>query len=72
MVSKWAQNGFLGVDIERATTLAVAKIFNKKAIGLLNLSDHLIQGDTVYSYTEDREDINNVKINHSLSGHLTK
>jgi len=57
MVSKWASNGFLGADMETATTLAVAKKFNKKAIGLLNLSDHLIQGDTLYSYTKDREEL---------------
>jgi len=54
-VNKWASSGHLGVDMETATTLAVAKRFNKKAISLLNLSDHLIQGDTLYSYTKDRE-----------------
>lgn len=55
MVKKWSDNGYTGVDMETATTLAVAKKLNKKAIGLLNLSDHLIQGDTIYSYTKERE-----------------
>ncbi|MFL2132158.1 nucleoside phosphorylase [Ruoffia sp. FAM 20858] len=52
MVNKWSDNGYTGVDMETATTLAVAKKLNKKAIGLLNLSDHLTQGDTIYSYDE--------------------
>ncbi|MCT2536262.1 uridine phosphorylase [Aquibacillus koreensis] len=55
MVNGWADKGYLGVDMETATTLAIAKKFNKKAIGLLNLSDHIIKGDTLYSYTEERE-----------------
>ena len=55
MINEWALNGHIGVDMETATTLAVAKRFNKKAIGLLNLSDHLIAGDTLYSYTKERE-----------------
>jgi purine-nucleoside phosphorylase len=55
MIKEWSLNGHMGVDMETATTLAVAKKFNKKAIGLLNLSDHLIQGDTLYSYIEERE-----------------
>lgn len=55
MVSGWANKGYIGVDMETATTLAIANKFNKKAIGLLNLSDHIIKGDTLYSYTEERE-----------------
>ncbi|MFE8699769.1 uridine phosphorylase [Cytobacillus sp. FJAT-54145] len=57
MINHWASKGHVGVDMETATTLAIAKRFNKKAIGLLNLSDHLIQGDTLYSYTKEREKI---------------
>jgi len=55
MINQWMLRGHLGVDMESATTLAVAKKFNKQAICLLNCSDHLIQGDTVYSYTKERE-----------------
>lgn len=47
--------GHLGVDMETATTLAVARKFNRSAIGLLNLSDHIIQGDTLYSYSKERD-----------------
>lgn len=57
MINEWALNGFLGIDMETATTLAIAKKFNKKAISLMNLSDHLIKGDTLYSYTKEREEI---------------
>jgi purine-nucleoside phosphorylase len=55
MVNEWALKGHIGVDMETATTLAVAKKFNKMAIGLLNISDHLLHGDTLYSYTKERE-----------------
>lgn len=55
MVKEWALKGYDGVDMETATTLAIAHKFNKKAISLLNLSDHIINGDTLYSYTKDRE-----------------
>jgi purine-nucleoside phosphorylase len=57
MVQEWAKHGHIGVDMETATTLAVAAKFNKKAIGLLNLSDHIIKGDTFYSPNEIREEV---------------
>lgn len=57
IVENWALNDHIGVDMETAATLAVAKKFNKRAVGLLNLSDHLIQGDTLYAYTKEREQI---------------
>ncbi|QCR30731.1 uridine phosphorylase [Lysinibacillus sp. SGAir0095] len=55
MINEWASNGHLGVDMETAATLSAAKRFDKKAIALLNLSDHLIVGDSLYSYTKERE-----------------
>lgn len=57
MVKGWAERGYIGVDMETATTLAVAKKFNKKAVGLLNLSDHIIKGETFYSGDEKRDEI---------------
>ncbi|PDM38723.1 uridine phosphorylase, partial [Parageobacillus yumthangensis] len=57
MVQKWAKSGHIGVDMETATTLAVARKFNKKAIGLLNLSDHIIKRDTFYSPNKRRDEI---------------
>ncbi|MFP7159412.1 hypothetical protein SFC34_26515 [Priestia aryabhattai] len=47
MVKEWALKGYDGVDMETVTTLAIAHKFNKKAIGLLNLSDHIINGNTL-------------------------
>ncbi|QGQ97734.1 uridine phosphorylase [Paenibacillus psychroresistens] len=55
LIMEWAENQHVGVDMETATTLSIAKKFGKRAISLLNLSDHLIQGDTLYSYTTERE-----------------
>ncbi|WP_238446483.1 hypothetical protein [Alkalihalophilus pseudofirmus] len=55
LIKAWARKGCIGVDMETAVTIAAAKYFNKRAVGLLTLSDHLINGDTLYTYTEDRE-----------------
>ncbi|WP_029270555.1 hypothetical protein [Virgibacillus alimentarius] len=45
----------LVVDMETATTFAIAKKFSRKAIGLLNLSDYIISGDTFYSRNDNYE-----------------
>ncbi|WP_377890748.1 uridine phosphorylase [Alkalihalobacillus sp. R86527] len=55
LVQAWAEEGHIGVDMETATTYAVAKKFNRKAISLLNLSDHIIKGDTLYTNNEERD-----------------
>ncbi|WP_080846288.1 phosphorylase family protein [Cytobacillus gottheilii] len=57
MIQEWVLNGHKGVDMETAATLAAARKFGKSAVGLLNLSDQLIAGDTLYSYTLEREKI---------------
>jgi uridine phosphorylase len=57
LVKSWAEDGHLGVDMETATTFAIAKFFNRKAIGLLNLSDHIIQGETFYTRPEELDNI---------------
>lgn len=57
LVKSWSEDGHLGVDMETATTFAIAKHFNRKAIGLLNLSDHIIQGETFYKRNEDSDKI---------------
>jgi uridine phosphorylase len=49
LVQQWAKRGHAGVDMETATTLAVAKKLRKQAIGLLTLSDHIIKGDTFFT-----------------------
>ncbi|MEN2767870.1 uridine phosphorylase [Ornithinibacillus xuwenensis] len=53
LVKRWSEDGHIGVDMETATTFAIAKKFNRKAVGLLNLSDHILQGDTFYTATEE-------------------
>lgn len=57
LVEEWSNRGFIGVDMETATTFAVASKYSRRAVGLLNLSDHLIQGDTFYSRIDDYEQI---------------
>lgn len=53
IVKDWSEDGHFGVDMETATTFAIAKYFKRRAIGLLNLSDNIINGDTFYSTTEE-------------------
>lgn len=57
LVNQWAEDGHIGVDMETATTFAVAKKFNKRAISLLNLSDHIIKGDTFYYDDHERDEL---------------
>ncbi|MFD2630165.1 nucleoside phosphorylase [Oceanobacillus kapialis] len=57
MIKNWSNQGFIGVDMETATTFAIAEKYNRRAVGLLNLSDHLIQGDTFYQRPEEYEQI---------------
>ncbi|MFD1174099.1 phosphorylase family protein [Oceanobacillus picturae] len=57
LVEDWSNRGFIGVDMETATTFAIASKYNRRAVGLLNLSDHLVQGDTMYSRIADYEQI---------------
>jgi purine-nucleoside phosphorylase len=48
VVKKWQNEGFIGVDGETATTLAVAQKFNAEAISVLTCSDNLALGDNYY------------------------
>ncbi|MUK88897.1 uridine phosphorylase [Ornithinibacillus sp. L9] len=57
LVKSWSQDGHIGVDMETATTFAIARKFNRKSIGLLNLSDHIIEGDTFYSRAKHIDDV---------------
>ena len=43
--------------METSATFAIAKKFGKKAIGLLNLTDHIISGQTFYNGNEELEKI---------------
>lgn len=57
IVKGWSEEGHLGVDMETATTFAIAKYFNRSAIGLLNLTDHIIKGDTFYTTTKKTKNL---------------
>lgn len=54
-ITNWSQDGCLGVEMECGTTFAVAASFNKRAIGLFQISDHLIHGDSVFFSNEERD-----------------
>lgn len=55
IVSSWSENGYIAVDGETATTLAVAQRFEAEAVSLLTCSDNLALGDNFYEAHEDRE-----------------
>jgi purine-nucleoside phosphorylase len=54
LVEEWSSRGHLGVDGECAAAFAAARRFNAETLGLLTCSDHLIEGDTLYNYSEQR------------------
>lgn len=54
-VNLWNQHGYIGVDGETSTTLAVAQKFGAEAISLLTCSDNLALGDNVYESSDARD-----------------
>ena len=54
MVEGWAAAGHLGVDMETSTTFALAHRLGRRAIALLNLSDHVRSGDHLMNYSDAR------------------
>ncbi len=44
-----------GVDMETSATFCAGRRFGRRAVGLLNLSDHLLRGDHLMNYTDERE-----------------
>jgi len=57
VVNKWNEQGYIGVDGETATTLAVASKFNAESISLLTCSDNLALGNTFYDADETRQSL---------------
>ena len=53
-VRSWSDKGHLGVDLETAATYAIAQSFSRRAISILNLADHICEGDTLFNYTDER------------------
>jgi purine-nucleoside phosphorylase len=54
VVKKWNTQGYVGVDGETATTIAVAAKFHAESISLLTCSDNLALGDNYYESNENR------------------
>lgn len=42
-VKKWSQEGFLGIDMETATTYAMCKLLKAKSIAILKVIDNLVR-----------------------------
>ena len=42
---KWAEYGVLGVEMEAAELYTLAAIYNRKALAILTVSDHIITGE---------------------------
>ena len=57
LVRQWAQAGQVGVDMECSATFSVAAKFNRPVVGLLNLSDHLVRGDHLMNYDDERRQL---------------
>lgn len=49
MIRRWNKKSYLGVDLETATTFAVAKHFNVKRCALLRMIDNVAEGKHVES-----------------------
>ncbi|MBI4640035.1 MAG: hypothetical protein HY731_05040 [Candidatus Tectomicrobia bacterium] len=55
-IVRWNKEGFSGVDLETATTFAVAKHFGMKRGAILRLLDNLIEGHTLLALTNDERE----------------
>lgn len=53
MVESWHNAGYVSVDMETATTLAVAKHFNMSAVSMLVVWDELLRGRSFLDPLED-------------------
>ncbi|QDG51145.1 uridine phosphorylase [Persicimonas caeni] len=56
-IRRWQERGFVGVDMETATTFSVAHAYGSQAVAILNLSDHLDRGDSFFEYTDERRQL---------------
>lgn len=55
MVQRWAARGHAGVEMEVATTYAIARAFGVSAVALLNLVDNLALGHGFWDGDEERD-----------------
>lgn len=57
LVQRWAEDGQVGVDMECSATFSVAAKFDRPVVGVLNLSDHLVRGDHLMNYDDERREV---------------
>jgi uridine phosphorylase len=57
MVLRWAACGHVGVEMEAATTFAIARAFGLRAVALLNLVDNLARGHGFYDDDAARDEL---------------
>lgn len=60
----WAEYGVLGIEMETAELYTLAAKFNRKALGILTVSDHILTGEVTTS--SDREKTFNTMIQIAL------
>lgn len=56
-IQNWAQQGYIGVEMEAATTFAISNHFNVPSGSVLMIADNLIEKETVldHGYEQSRE-----------------
>ncbi len=55
MVERWAARGHVGVEMEAATTFAIARSYGLSAVALLDLVDNLARGHGFYDNDAERD-----------------
>lgn len=56
-ITRWNQQGYYGVDLETATTFAVARHFGMQRVAALALIDNLIEDHSILDVTRDQRAI---------------
>jgi len=68
LVASWSREGYDGVDMEAAATLAVAQALGSRAACLLYLYDHIIAGRTMLQHTPEERDL--IEVRRTLIGQV--
>jgi purine-nucleoside phosphorylase len=61
IINEWSKQGFFGVDMESASTIAIANHFNVDSASILYLFDLVIQGQTVLDKNTDDQKIRKLR-----------
>jgi purine-nucleoside phosphorylase len=57
IISNWSKQGFFGVDMESASTIAIANYFNVESVSILYLFDLIIQEQTIMDKSRNDQKI---------------